>query len=77
MNYEKELIGDVCACVPDTTRNGKTRYYRVGAAFRSLESGGTADRISIKIDTLPIGQANWNGWLNIFPRRANSADDQF
>jgi len=57
----KIFVGDACAYLRKEGEE-KARYPRIGAAFKD-DSG----RISIKIDTLPIGN-DWQGWINIFPR---------
>ena len=61
----KEIIGDACAFIKGV--NGeKSRYPRIGIAVRD------GDRISIKLDTLPIDKM-WEGWINIFPKGANTS----
>jgi hypothetical protein len=57
----KELLGDACACVKQGAKNS---YIKMGVAFKDGE------RISIKIDALPLPSAEWEGWINIFPRKA-------
>lgn len=56
----KEIIGDACAFVKGVG-GAKNRYPRIGIAMRE------GDRISIKLDSIPIDKA-WDGWINIFPR---------
>ena len=56
----REVIGDACAYFP-AEYGGKTRYAKLGTAFRE------DNRISIKIDTLPVAGSNWQGWVNILP----------
>lgn len=58
---DKILLGDACAHIP-AVGGGKSRYMKVGLAFRDEQ-----ERISIKIDTLPIASAGWSGWINVFP----------
>ena len=62
----KENIGDACAYFPAATKGEKSRYVRIGSAFRD------GDRISVKIDSLPLG--DWGGWINIFPRDRPAAN---
>ena len=61
----KEIIGDACAFIKGVA-GAKNRYPRIGIAMRE------GDRISIKLDTLPIDKA-WDGWINIFPREPTPA----
>lgn len=59
----KEIMGDACAFIPG--KNGdKNRYFRIGTALRD------GDRVSLKIDTIPLPQSGWDGWVNIFPKEA-------
>lgn len=67
----KRNIGDVCAYVPATQPGAKARYLRVGSAFVDEET----DRLAIKLDTLPLPGAGWDGWLNVFPPR-NPGEEQ-
>jgi len=53
--------GNVSAHIP-TNGTKDSHYIRVGAAFTDDEG-----RIVIKIDSLPLPNSNWQGWLNIFP----------
>jgi len=58
----KEIIGDACAYIPGV--NGvKNRYFKIGTGMRD------GDRISVKIDTIPLPGLGWDGWVNIFPRQ--------
>lgn len=41
----------------------KGRWLKVGTVFRH-EDGGT----SIKLDCIPVGLPDWNGWISVFPR---------
>lgn len=45
--------------------NGETkgRWVRIGTVFRH-DDGGT----SIKLDCLPVGIPDWNGWVSVFKR---------
>lgn len=58
----KEFLGDACAFIPGPQGEGKNKYYRIGSAYRDGE------RISFKIDTLPLAGSSWEGWVNVFPR---------
>lgn len=46
-------------------RNGQTkgRWQRIGTVFRH-DDGGT----SIKLDCVPLGLPEWDGWVNVFKR---------
>ena len=57
----KEIIGDACAFIPG--HGDKNRYIKLGIAMKE------GDRISIKIDTLPLPGCGWEGWINIFPNK--------
>lgn len=61
----KEILGDACAYIAPLRRNDKARYLKIGLALRD------GDRISLKIDTLPLPESGWEGWINVFPRREN------
>jgi len=45
------------------TGEQKARWLRIGSVFRH-DDGST----SIKLDCLPLGLPDWNGWVNVFPR---------
>ena len=45
------------------TGETKARWLTIGTVFRHDE-GGT----SIKLDCLPVGLPEWNGWVSVFPR---------
>ena len=66
----KQRIGDACAYIPGLD-GGKAQYRRIGTAF--AEDDGS--RISIKIDTLPINNSGWTGWVNIFPDEHKKKED--
>lgn len=53
-------IGDACAHFPPMEPGGKGTYVKIGTAFRD------GDRISFKIDTLPLNMHRWSGWVNVF-----------
>ena len=44
----------------------KARYVRVGTAVQDDDG-----RISLKVDTLPVPNTGWSGWLNIFTKEGN------
>ena len=46
-----------------TTTDGqdKKRWLRIGSVFRH-DDGGT----SIKLDAVPVGLPNWDGWVSVF-----------
>ncbi len=60
----KSLLGDLCAYIPKRPGQEKPSYPRVGSAFIDSDT----QRISLKIDTMPIPGSGWEGWLNVFPR---------
>jgi hypothetical protein len=41
----------------------KGRWLKIGTVFRH-DDGGT----SIKLDCIPVGLPEWNGWISVFPR---------
>lgn len=69
MASDKTLLGDVCAhCI---RQDGVSAYPRIGIAFVERDRDDPEQqRISLKIDTLPIATAGWTGWINIFKRDA-------
>lgn len=68
MAGSKTVLGDVCAHCPKP--DGTTGYPRIGIAFTEPDaSNPDVQRISLKIDALPIASAGWTGWVNIFPRK--------
>lgn len=56
----KTHLGDVCAHMKI---GADSKYVKIGSAFSD------DNRISLKIDSLPIPATGWTGWLNVFPRR--------
>jgi len=66
----KEVIGDACAYIPGPRQGDKARYHKIGIAMQE------GDRLSLKLDTLPLPGTGWTGWINIFPndRPARPAD---
>ena len=53
------------------TGQTKGRWLTIGTVFKHDE-GGT----SIKLDCLPVGLVDWNGWVNVFPRDRNKGNGQ-
>lgn len=49
----------------------KGRWLTIGTVFRH-DDGGT----SIKLDAIPVGLANWEGWVNVFPRDKGNGQGQ-
>lgn len=47
----------------------KGRWLRVGTVFRH-DSGG----LSIKLDCVPVGMPDWQGWINVFRRDEHNGD---
>lgn len=62
MKYTHDLVATV-GKYTDATGQEKNRYLTVGKTFK--RDDGSA---CVKIEQLPVGQ-EWNGWLNIYPRR--------
>jgi hypothetical protein len=57
------------------TGQTKGRWLRVGTVFRH-DNGG----LSIKLESLPIGMPEWQGWISVFrrdERNGNGASSQF
>ncbi len=48
----------------DSNGEQKGRWLTIGTIFRH-DDGGT----SIKLDCVPIGNPDWNGWVSVFPRK--------
>ena len=48
------------------TGEQKSRWLKIGTVFKH-DDGGT----SIKLDAIPVGLPDWNGWVNVFPRQRN------
>jgi hypothetical protein len=61
----RTFIGDLCAHIKPAHTAEKSKYIRIGAAFKD-ENG----RVSLKIDTIPLSQTNWEGWCNVMERKA-------
>lgn len=67
----KTIIGDACAHCPRP--DGTTSYPRIGLAFSEPDRDNPeVQRLSLKLDTLPIPSAGWSGWVNIFPRKEHT-----
>lgn len=51
----------------------KGRWQRIGTVFRH-DDGGT----SIKLDAVPVGNPEWDGWVSVFKRedKTNGAGQQ-
>jgi hypothetical protein len=49
-----------------TDRNGETkgRWLTIGTVFRHDDGGS-----SIKLDCLPVGVPDWNGWVSVFKKK--------
>lgn len=48
----------------DHEGNSKASWLRIGTVFKH-DDGGT----SIKLEALPTGLPNWEGWCSVFPRK--------
>lgn len=46
----------------------KGRWLKIGSVFRH-DDGGT----SIKLDAIPLGIPEWQGWVSVFPRDQQQA----
>ena len=65
---------NLCVKVGEYTTMGgetKARWQRIGLVFKH-EDGGT----SIKIETMPVGVPDWEGWVSIFPREQQQGGEQ-
>lgn len=62
-------LGDLVADLGASEPGGKRTYYKIGTAFQEGE------RISIKIDTLPLPNASWSGWCNVFASKPREPRD--
>lgn len=51
--------------------NEKGRWLRIGAVFRH-DDGGT----SIKLDAMPVGVPDWDGWCSVFVREQRDQQGQ-
>jgi len=60
----RTFIGDLCAHIKPTSPTEKSKYVRIGSAFKDEQ-----DRVTIKLDTLPIPSLNWEGWANVMERK--------
>lgn len=47
----------------DSQGQTKGRWLKIGSVFRH-DDGGT----SIKLDAVPVGLPEWQGWVSVFPR---------
>lgn len=60
-----DLLAD-CGKTADERRD----YVKIGVLY-SDDNG----RLVVKIDSLPIGSKNWQGWANVFPPK-DAADSR-
>lgn len=51
--------------------NEKGRWLRIGTVFRH-DDGGT----SIKLDAMPVGVPEWDGWCSVFKREQRDQQGQ-
>lgn len=58
----REIIGDACAFIK-TPEGQPNRYLKLGLAMKE------GDRLSLKLDTLPLPGCGWDGWINVFPHK--------
>jgi len=60
MATSKQLTGDACAYIKG--ENGeKNRYLKMGTAILRLDNS-----LSLKLDTMPLANSGWQGWINVF-----------
>lgn len=70
----KTKLGDVCA---HCRYGNDARYVKIGVAFSEPDERGGPDRISLKLDALPLDSSGWTGWVNIFPpKQSHSPADR-
>ncbi|MEO5344106.1 MAG: hypothetical protein H7842_12365 [Gammaproteobacteria bacterium SHHR-1] len=55
----------------DASGQTKGRWQRIGTVFRH-DDGGT----SIKLDCIPVGLPDWNGWVSVFKREDRTGQGQ-
>lgn len=53
------------------TGQTKGRWLTIGTVFKH-DDGGT----SIKLDAVPVGLPEWNGWVSVFPRDKGNGQGQ-
>ena len=53
------------------TGQTKGRWLTIGTVFKH-DDGGT----SIKLDCVPVGLKDWEGWVNVFPRDRQQGQGQ-
>ena len=53
----------------DSMGNKKNRWLNIGSLF-TRDDGSLA----IKIDSMPIGLPNWEGWINAYPKREGNGN---
>jgi hypothetical protein len=53
------------------TGQTKGRWLTIGTVFKH-DDGGT----SIKLDCIPVGLKDWEGWVNVFPRDRQQGQGQ-
>lgn len=56
----KVLVGDLCADLGPKSNGQGRNYTKIGSVYQD------GDRLSVKIDTLPL--PGWGGWANVFPK---------
>ena len=57
---------NLCVKVGEYTTMGgetKARWQRIGTVFKHDDGGS-----SIKLECMPVGVPDWEGWVSIFPR---------
>jgi len=60
MATSQQLTGDACAYIKG--ENGeKNRYLKMGTAILRSDNS-----LSLKLDTIPLGNSGWQGWVNVF-----------
>jgi hypothetical protein len=64
----KTVLGDAFAAIRPPGSSARTQYRKIGVAFRDDTTG----QISLKIDTLPLPQEPWTGWVNVFEKRPHA-----
>lgn len=47
------------------SEGGRGHYVKMGVVFSEVVNAGV-ERLSIKIDAIPLPQSGWNGWVNIW-----------
>lgn len=64
---------EASAAIPPKERGERTSYQRIGTLFEDVDTG----RPVLKIDTLPLPESGWQGWVNFrdLPTQKTAPED--